>query len=326
MSREVTVRVYNLEPDSDVDAVMEQAVDEGAQVIFATTAPLISACRKLAAKHPEVKVLNCSVAMPYPGVRTYYSRIYEGKFITGAIAGAMTKCDNIGYIASSPIFGVPAGINAFALGAKLTNPRARISLAWSCVSEDPISELVGRGVDLISNRDIPTPQQPQGSWGLCAVEPGRVLRPLASPYWDWGNFYIRLVSSILHGGWEALDYKNSGKAVNYWWGMRSGTVGLKLTDDLPDGVRSLANILCEGIIDGTFTVFHRKYRSQDGSVESDGNRWLSPEDVLHMDWLCDCVDGSIPSYDQLLPMARSIVRLQGVYRDALPPEKEEVKL
>lgn len=326
MSREVTVRVYNLEPDSDVDAVMEQAVDEGAQVIFATTAPLISACRKLAAKHPEVKVLNCSVAMPYPGVRTYYSRIYEGKFITGAIAGAMTKCDNIGYIASSPIFGVPAGINAFALGAKLTNPRARISLAWSCVSEDPISELLGRGVDLISNRDIPTPQQPQGSWGLCAVEPGRVLRPLASPYWDWGNFYIRLVSSILHGGWEALDYKNSGKAVNYWWGMRSGTVGLKLTDDLPDGVRSLANILCEGIIDGTFTVFHRKYRSQDGSVESDGNRWLSPEDVLHMDWLCDCVDGSIPSYDQLLPMARSIVRLQGVYRDALPPEKEEVKL
>ena len=45
-----------------------------------------------------------------------------------------------------------------------------------------------------------------------------------------------------------------------------------------------------------------------------------------MDWLCDCVDGSIPSYDQLLPMARSIVRLQGVYRDELPPEKEEVKL
>lgn len=322
MSREITVRSYNLEPDSDVDAVMEQAAEDGAQVVFATTAPLISACRKLAARHPEIKVLNCSVAMPYPGVRTYYSRIYEGKFITGAIAGAMTKSDRIGYIASNPIFGVPAGINAFALGARLTNPNARVSLAWSCVSEDPISGLLEQGVDIISNRDIPTPRQPQGSWGLCAVEPGRTLRPLASPYWDWGNFYIRLVSSILHGGWEALDYKNSGKAVNYWWGMRSGTVGLKLADDLPDGVRSLANILCQGIIDGTFTVFHRKYRSQDGSIESDGNRWLSPEDVLHMDWLCDCVDGSIPAYDELLPMSRSIVRLQGVYREKLPPEKE----
>lgn len=322
MSREVTVKSYNLEPDSDVDAVMEQAAEDGAQVIFATTAPLIGACRKLAAKHPDIKVLNCSVAMPYTGVRTYYSRIYEGKFITGAIAGAMTKTDRIGYIASNPIYGVPAGINAFALGARLTNPDARVCLAWSCSSENPISELLEQGVDLISNRDIPTPKQPQGSWGLCMVEPGRTMRPLASPYWDWGNFYIRLVSSILHGGWEALDYKNSGKAVNYWWGMRSGTVGLKLSDDLPDGVRSLANILCQGIIDGTFTVFHRKYRSQDGSVESDGNRWLSPEDVLHMDWLCDCVDGCISSYEELLPMSRSIVKLQGVYRDKLPPDKE----
>ena len=154
---------------------MEQAVEDGAQVLFATTAPLISACRKLAAKHPEVKVPNCSVSMPYPGVRTYYSRIYEGKFITGAIAGAMTRSDRIGYIASNPIFGVPAGINAFALGARLTNPNARISLAWSCSSEDPISGLLEQGVDIISNRDIPTPNQPQGSWGLCSVEQGRTL-------------------------------------------------------------------------------------------------------------------------------------------------------
>ena len=70
---------------------MERAVAEGAEVVFATAPPLISACRKLAARYPEVKVLNCAVAMPYPGVRTYYSRVYEGKFITGAIAGALAK-------------------------------------------------------------------------------------------------------------------------------------------------------------------------------------------------------------------------------------------
>lgn len=321
MSREVTVRVYNLEPGEDADAAMDRAAEDGAQVLFATTAPLISACRKLAARRPDLKVLNCSVAMPYPGVRTYYSRVYEGKFITGAIAGAMTKNDRIGYVASSPIYGVPASINAFALGAALTNPDARVSLAWSCVSEDPIGELLSRGVDVVSNRDLPMPNQPQGDWGLSRVLENGSLKPLASPYWDWGNFYIRLITSILHGGWDALAYKGSGKAVNYWWGMASGAVGLLLADDLPDGVRSLANILARGLIDGVMTVFHRKYRSQDGSVQSDGNRWLSPEDVLHMDWLIDTVDGCIPGYDELLPMARSIVRLQGVYRDSLPPEK-----
>ena len=40
-----------------------------------------------------------------------------------------------------------------------------------------------------------------------------------------------------------------------------------------------------------------------------------------MDYLLDNVDGSIPGFDELLPMARPIVRLEGVYRDSLPPEK-----
>ena len=316
---------YTLKLDDDADACMDAAVADGAQVIFATAPPLMPACRRIAARHPEVKVLNCSVAMPYPGVRTYYSRVYEAKFVTGAIAGAYTKNDMIGYVASSPTYGVPASINAFALGAQLTNPRARVRLVWSAVSEDPISELKDMGVDVISNRDVATPNTPQGDRGLSLVLPGGGLKPLASPYWDWGNFYIRLLSSILNGGWDGLNYRDGGKAVNYWWGMASGAVGLELADDLDGGVRSLANILCRGLIDGTLTVFHRRYRSQDGKVVSDGNHWLSPEDVLHMDYLLDSVDGSIPGFDELLPMARSMVRLQGVYRDSLPPERGEAK-
>lgn len=321
LTGQVSVKAYDLVPEEDVDAAMDRAVSDGAEVVFTTTPPLITACRRLAARRPDVKVLNCSVCMPYTGVRTYYSRVYEGKFITGAIAGAVAKNDRIGYVASSPIYGVPASINAFALGAQLTNPDARIQLVWSAVSEDPIGELRGMGVDVISNRDVPMPNMPQGNWGLSRVMPDGSLKALASPYWDWGNFYIRLISSILHGGWDAMDYRGSGKAVNYWWGMASGAVGLMLAEDLPDGVRSLANVLTRGIIDGIFTVFHRRYRSQDGSVVSDGNRWLSPEETLHMDYLLDNVDGSIPGYNELLPMARPIIRLQGLYRDQLAPEK-----
>ena len=61
-------------------------------------------------------------------------------------------------------------------------------------------------------------------------------------------------------------------------------------------------------------------------MRNDGDRWFTPEEILHMDWLCDCVDGSIPPYEDLLPMSRSIVRLQGVYREAIPPEKEDTIL
>ena len=95
--------------------------------------PLCRATLKAAVKYPKVRFLNCSVDQAYSSIRTYYGRIYEAKFITGAIAGAMAQNNRIGYIASYPIFGVPASINAFAPGKQMTNPRAQIELRWSCV-------------------------------------------------------------------------------------------------------------------------------------------------------------------------------------------------
>ena len=237
--------------------------------------------------------------------RTYYSRIYEAKYIAGAIAGALSRSGRIGYVASNPIFGVPASINAFALGAQLTNPRAEITLRWSCVEEDAMDALAWEGVSLISNRDIPTPDRIREPWGLCRIEDGK-FHSLASPYWHWGNVYTNLIRGILSGGWEALAAPE-GQAVNYWWGMDIRSVDILLGDDLPAGVRQLAAILRRGIIDGSVQPFPE----------------ATPEKILHMDTLLDCVHGSIPPYEDLLPMARPIARLQGVYRDAIPPEKED---
>ena len=61
-------------------------------------------------------------------------------------------------------------------------------------------------------------------------------------------------------------------------------------------------------------------------IRNDGSSVFSPETILHMDWLCDNVDGTIPAYDELAPRGQSIVRLQGIYRDRIPPQKEGVIL
>ena len=306
------------------EEAMETAIKNGAEVIFATTAPLIAACRKTATRHPNVKILNCSVSMPYTGVRTYYSRIYEGKFISGAIAGAISKSDRIGYIASYPIFGVPAGINAFALGVQLTNPRARIELKWACVPGDPLTELKEQGIDTVSTLDIPMPGWEQGNWGTFQILPDGSTELLASPYWNWGAFYVKLAQSILSGDWDALNTgKHGGQAVNYWWGMESGVIGLEMTEALPAGVEVLAHILKRDMEHGTITPFHRRIASQDGAVRNDGNIYFTPEELLRMDWLCENVDGTFPAYEELVTKAQSIVRLQGIYRDTIPPEKEE---
>lgn len=325
MAGRVTVQNFDgVGCEEGAEQAMEEAIANGADVVFATTAAMIGASRKAAARHPDVRILNCSISMPYAGVRTYYSRIYESKFITGAIAGAMSENSLIGYVAEAPIFGVPASINAFALGAQLTNPRAKILLRWGCVEGDPVKELTQMGAELISNRDVPTPDKMQAPWGLCRAEGDR-LTCLCSAYWHWGHFYIKLVSSIFSGEWDALSSRE-GRAVNYWWGTHSQTTGVLLGEEVPPGVAQLAGCLRQSLVNGSVVPFGRKIFSQDGTMRSDGTRWFTPEEILHMDWLCDNVEGGIPAYEELLPQARPLVRLQGVYREGLRPEKEDTIL
>ena len=134
--------------------------------------------------------------------------------------------------------------------------------------------------------------------------------------------YEKLVRGILNGNMDAMS-AGGDRAVSYWWGMRSGAIGVLIDDALPAGARQLANTLCRGVADGSILPFERAIRSQDGTVRSDGTHFFSPEEILRMDWLAENVEGAIPAYDELLPMSRGLARLQGVYRDSIPPEKED---
>ena len=321
----VSTQVYTGVENCNTDLLFDAAADDGAQVIFATTPTLISSCRKAAAKHPDIRILNCSVSMPFPGVRTYYSRIYEGKFISGAVAGAMSRSNRIGYIASNPIYGVPAGINAFALGAWLTNPDAEIHLRWTCVSQDAIRELRDIGCDMIANRDVSTEEQAQEGYGLCRADSDGSLLPILSPVWNWGEFYIRLVQSVFSGAWEELGDR-SQRAVNYWWGLSSGAIDIRCAPAIPASMAELVDILKRGIVSGLISPFRRRITTADGRLVNDGGRDLSTEEILNIDWLCRGIYGEIPSFDQLLPIARGIVRLQGIYRDTIPPDKDEIQI
>ncbi len=320
LGEEITVSAHLVE--ASADETMEQAVQQGANVFFATSPSLIDACRRLAAQHKNIAVYNCSLSMPYAGVRTYYCRIHEGKYITGAVAGAMAEGNRIGYVANYPIMGVPAGINAFALGAKLTNPRARIELKWSCLPGDPVREFMDEGINVISNRDADGARPHLArDLGAYQVNPDGSLRSLASPRWNWGKYYEQAVRTIMQNGIESV--RGSGKAVSDWWGLSTGVVDVDIDETLPNGVTQLANFLKQGIKNEEIDPFLRPITDQQGRVVSDGTRRFSPEELMGMDWLCDNVDGLIPGFDDLLPQSQSLVRLLGLYRQSIPPITED---
>ncbi len=304
------------------DEIMEKAVQQGINVIFATTPTLIDSCRRIAAANKNIAVFNCALSMPYAGVRSYYFRVYEAKYIAGAIAGSMAKDDRIGYIANYPIMGVTAAVNAFALGARLTNPRAKIILKWTCLPGDPAQEFMDEEIRVISNRD-----QDGGNvgttWnsGIYIVNSDGKFQPLAAPQWEWGIYYEKTIQSLLNSSIDAL--RDSKNAVNDWWGMNSGVVRVVLGESLPEGPAVLAHHLEKGIINGEIDPFLCKITDNSGNEVNDGNQSFTSEELMRMNWLCSNIEGKIPSFDELLPISQNLVRLLGIYRESIPPEKTE---
>ena len=312
---------YNANSPEECERLIEQAVADGAEVVFTTSPPLSRATLKAAVKYPKVRFLNCSVDQPYSSIRTYYGRIYEAKFITGAIAGAMANDDRIGYIAPYPIRGIPASINAFALGAQMANPRAQIELKWSCLPGTHLDDLIEDGIRVVSNREVSTQKRGQMDFaghGTYLMDDLGGLIPLGTPVWVWGKFYEFVIRSILSGGWKRE--KGETTALNYWLGMDSGVIGIKFSDKLPEGIRRLAELLRKGLEEGTVDPFARRITAQDGTIKNDGTRSFTPEELIHMDWLCENVIGDIPPFEEILPISQNIVRELGIYRDSIPTE------
>ena len=307
----------------DAYAVIEELAKAGYQVIFATSPVFLDACIRASAQYPQVKILNCSLLASYHNVRSYYLRIYEAKYVLGAIAGALTDNDRIGYIADYPIYGVPASINAFALGAQMTNPRAKIYLEWSTIPGiRPEEALRANEVSIISGRDISAPNMESRAFGLYH-ERGDATKNLAMPVWNWQKLYEGIVRSILTGAWADDESYNADRALSYYMGMSTDAIDLVCSRKLPPRVLRLVDLLHERIRSGAFLPIVGPITDQSGAIRAAQDMALTPQDIIRMDYLADNVVGRIPKLDELTDVARSLVSLQGIRATASGPSPAE---
>lgn len=309
-SDEVSTSCYENATKENAAELIDQAIESGCNLIFTTTPPLVQASVKAAIENPEVKILNCSLNTSHRYIRTYYSRMHEAKFLMGAIAGAMAENGKLTYIADYPIFGTIANINAFALGAKMINPRVKVFLEWSSRKEVDIAERIREtGSACVSGRDIVIPEEASRFFGIYHMENGNP-RNLAMPLSHWGKFYEQLIRTIMDGGWKHDD--NSAKAINYWWGMSAGVIDVICSRNLPIGTKRLVELLKATITSGEFNPFSGILYSQAGVVQDTAERCLLPEEIMTMDWLAENVIGSIPEKEELKSQAEPVIKQQGV--------------
>lgn len=310
---EVSTVHYDNVTEENIESKLEQAIEEGCNIIFTTTPTFAQASVKAAITHQDVHILNCSLNTTHRYIRTYYARMHEAKFLMGAIAAAMAENERVTYIADYPLLGTIAHINAFALGAKMINPRVKIYLEWSTLKNADIQERI-KEVDpsCISGRDIIIPAEEYHYYGLYHKD-GEHIRNLAMPLCHWGKFYERLIRTIMDGTWE-YDETSSNKAINYWWGMSAGVVDVICSKNLPIGTVRLINLLKHTIASGEFELFAGPLYSQEGLVKRTTEDRLLPEEIIEMDWLAENIIGKIPDIDELTKQARPLLIQQGVQK------------
>ena len=232
----------------------------------------------------------------------------------GAIAGAMAENTRLSYVADYPIYGSIANINAFALGAKMINPRATVYLEWSSLKEADLEERIRKSnASCISGKDMVIPEEASRFFGIYHLE-GERPRNLAMPLYHWGKFYEQLIRTIMDGTWKYDDDPGSTKAINYWWGMAEGVIDVACSQRLPIGTKRLVELLKATISAEIFNPFSGILYSQTGVVQDDPEKSLSPEEIMTMDWLAENVIGSIPKKEELTEHAEAVIKQQGVIK------------
>ena len=309
------------------DDAAEAAVLWGADVVFTPSVRQANDTLRAAIKYDNVKFLNCSINLAHQSVRTYFAKLYEAKFLAGVVAGTAAAADGshrIGYCSGMPVYGTIACINAFAIGAAMADPKAKIYLDWSTKQDaNWWWDMVDSGLHVLSAFDSLHNTDGSSAYGVCTVErcePGQgndlsgtcLVTNLAAPVYKWGKLYEIIIRTIMEGTYSSSAVDKKDRATNYWWGMISGVVDIELSDAISPYTKKLVEILRRDIIGGNINPFDGELRSQEGVIRREDEAPLTSMDVITMDWLNENVIGEIPKIDILDDEARATVKYSGV--------------
>ncbi len=309
----IKTKAYIIAKDGDRMKVIEDAVNDKNDIIFTTTPRLLPESLRAAVEHPDKIIMNCSLNKSHRYIRTYYTRMYEAKFILGALAGSLTESGKLGYVCDYPIYGQIATINAFALGAQMTNPRSKVYLEWSSVKGAKEADMALRelGAHYISSQDTARfLNDDRNSYGLSHIADGKT-ESIAYPVWRWGVYYEEILKRVFSKTLKS-EYESSNKALNYFLGMSAGVVDVMYSQSLPMASKRLCDLLKESIKNDVCIPFLTPLITQSGEKIGETQKSLSLDQIINMDYLVENVVGSIPRYEELSEIGKTTVDMAGI--------------
>lgn len=265
----VTSFVENVPEAADAERVFRDMVGQGNKLIFGTTFGYMEPMLKVAPEAKDVKFEHATGYKTAENMRTYDSRTYEGAYMAGIIAGAMTKTNTLGIVGSVPIPEVVRNINSFTLGAQSVNPKVKTKVVWVNKWFDPPKEteaaqsLINGGADvLFQNTDSSAVLKTAGKAGKYAFgwdSDMQAYSPeahLASAIINWSPYYIKATRDALEGKWA------TGSS---WWGVKEGAIDIvSISDKVPAEIKTKVETVKAGLKDGSYAIWKGPIVGNDG--------------------------------------------------------------
>src|SRR6478736_72244 len=221
----VTDYVENVKEDASAIPVMKDLAQQGNKLIFTTSYGYMDQTIEAAKQFPDVKWEHCTGYKHADNVGTYNSRFYQGRAVTGTIAGMMSKTGTIGFLGSFKIPEVVMDVNAQHVDSPATLQ----------VCEKRKIYGFGYGADM--SRFAPHAH-------------------LTASLDLWGPYYIERAKAVLDGSWKSDDV---------WWGFKEGLLAMSpINKSVPDNVRAAADKIVANTKAGTYEVFTGPIADQTG--------------------------------------------------------------
>jgi basic membrane protein A len=287
----------NVPEGPQVSQVITQLVNQGANIIFATSFGYQDAMVAAAKQYPNVLFEQATGTDLATNLSEYYGAGEDGDYLSGMAAGAASKTGKIGFVAPFAIPEVIREIDAFTMGARATNPTATVKVVWTNTWFAPATErsaaesLVAAGVDVLGDgQDSPTTGQVAAAAGLKWTGYDSDQTSFAPDAWltattyNWGPYYTQEVTAAMNGTW---------KSHFYYGGFNDNFVVMAPFGKSVDAATQTAITAKEDAMKaGTFDPFTGPITKQDGSIGVPAGTTLTVNDKYALSWFVQGVIGS----------------------------------
>ena len=287
----VETAIFDGVAENDAQRVMFDLAEKGYQMIFACTFGFMDAAEAAAKAYPNIIFEHIFGYKRLPNLATFGVRAYQTRYLTGIMAGMMTKSNKIGYIATFPIPQSFYNLDSFALGVKQANPNAKIHVVWTGSWYDPVIErqaaeaVLDLGADVIAMHAGSTaPMVAAEERGVYSIgwesdmawsAPKAVLTSIA---YDWALYYYQEVKAAMEGTWKTHDFY--------------GGIDTKMTMLTPYGPMVPQEVKdkvseWEAKIKSGWDVFVGPIKDDKGTIRVPEGTTLSMDEINQIEWITD---------------------------------------